>query len=231
MEQLLDAVRKPVRGVMRMIARALNTISGGRVSPNAITIVGLVAHLPIAWLIYDGHLLIAGVWLIVFGLFDTLDGELARLQKRSSPAGMFLDSVTDRMKEVLIYVGIGTYFMSMSFYEQSCGGRYFDCFHVQENGTALLLATLILTLGGSMLTSYINAWGEAVLSRSGAKNVSINKAFRGGLGSFEIRMAIIVTGLLTGWLFLAVLLIGLLVALTILQRIRKVFRELGRVQG
>ena len=51
----------------------------------------------------------AALLLAVFGLFDTLDGELARLQGTESPQGAFLDSVTDRMKEILVYVGLAVW--------------------------------------------------------------------------------------------------------------------------
>ncbi len=59
---------------MRHVARALNYLSGGKLTPNQVTISGLLAHVPIVWLIATGHGVIAGVMLIIFGLFDTLDG-------------------------------------------------------------------------------------------------------------------------------------------------------------
>src|SRR5205085_12126990 len=95
MNKVLDAVRDMVRAVMRTVARGLNRLTGGKLSPNAVTIVGLLAHLPIAYFIATGRLTLAAVLLVIFGLFDTLDGELARLQKRASNIGMFLDSATD----------------------------------------------------------------------------------------------------------------------------------------
>jgi phosphatidylglycerophosphate synthase len=88
MSGALDTIRNNVRKFMRSIARFLNTISGGKITPNMVTITSLVAHLPIAYFIATGsHFLAAGL-LVVFGLMDALDGELARLQKKDSPAGM-----------------------------------------------------------------------------------------------------------------------------------------------
>lgn len=223
MNALLDYLRVFVKRYMHRLAVVLNRLSGGKLSPNTVTITGLIAHLPIAWLIahsynYFGYSVIAGVLLIIFGLFDTLDGELARLQKTASPQGMFLDSVTDRMKEVMIYGGI------IAAQAGVLKTEYWDY-------DVMFMVIILLVMGGSLLTSYINAWGEAVMSRAGASSAAMNKTFRGGLASFEIRMALLAFGLLTNTLFIAVLLVGLLVAITITDRIRRVFRELGRVQN
>src|SRR5688572_773856 len=104
--QLIDAVRAGIRKVMHHVAVWLNRLTGGKLSPDLVTIVGLVMHIPIALLIGTGdHNILAALLLVVFGLFDTLDGELARLQNRSSVRGMLLDASTDRMKETLLYVG------------------------------------------------------------------------------------------------------------------------------
>lgn len=228
MDSFLNPIRKSVKKVMHQIAVALNALSGGKLTPNTVTIIGLLAHLPIAWLIFNGYHLLAGLWLIIFGLFDTLDGELARLQKRASPAGMFLDSVTDRMKEIMIYVGV-IGFIATQANNAVCTGVA-ECFTGAGIGERFAFAVVIAVLGGSMLTSYINAWGEAVMGRAGIKSAAMNKAFRGGLGSFEIRMALLVLGLLTDYLFTAIIFIGLFVAITIIERMYKVFRELSRVQ-
>src|SRR5437868_1204141 len=109
--KLLDAIREFVRQIMHQVAAALNRLTGGKLSPNAVTMAGLLAHVLIAILIAKGHFGWAVILLIIFGLFDTLDGELARLQHRDSAAGMLLDAVTDRMKEILLYAGIAFYFV------------------------------------------------------------------------------------------------------------------------
>ena len=225
----MEAVRTFVKSAMKEVARGLNALSGGRLTPNMVTIVGLLAHIPIAWLIANNYLAAAGLWLIVFGLFDTLDGELARLQKSDSPAGMFLDSVTDRMKEVIIYTGISVYLSNSAVNVIACSDSASRCLRYYGMSGNQLLAITILLLGGSMLTSYINAWGEAVMSRSGAKTTAMNKVFRGGLAGFEVRIALLVLGLITGLVLEAMLVIGVLVVVTIVTRLSKVFRELKNV--
>lgn len=208
MNSLLDKVRDTVRAGMRVVARFLNWISGGKLSPNIITIVGLLAHLPIAYLIADGQLVLSAVLLVIFGLFDTLDGELARLQKSENPGGMFLDSVTDRMKEIFLYGGV--------------------VFYLVSSDQAFFAVWAILALGGSMLTSYINAWGDVVMTQVHGNTHKVNKTFRGGLLRFEIRMFLLVIALLFNQLALFVVVIGVLSMLTAVQRINNVMKKMPR---
>jgi phosphatidylglycerophosphate synthase len=98
LSKTMDSGRTAVRSLARSVAKLLNSLSGGRLSPNSVTLFGFVMHIPIALLIARGYFIYGGIGLIIFGLFDTLDGELARLQERPSAWGMFLDSITDRMK-------------------------------------------------------------------------------------------------------------------------------------
>ena len=67
---LLDACRNIVRLYMRMLARGLNKLSGGKLKPSTITIVSFLAHFPIAWLIAERQNLWAAGLLLVFGLFE-----------------------------------------------------------------------------------------------------------------------------------------------------------------
>lgn len=195
---MFESVKKAVRYLMRWLASGLNTISGGHLSPNIVTITGLLAHLPIAWLISQQRYILAAGLLIVFGLFDTLDGELARLQKRDNPIGMLLDSSTDRMKEIFVYSGVAYAFVAAS--------------------QPYMAVWAVLACGASLLVSYTNAWGEVVLSKTGYRG-QVNRAFRGGIMSFEIRMVTLIAGLLSGHLVIGVALIAILGWVTAIQRL------------
>lgn len=206
MSGLLDSVRNRVRAVMRSVARLLNALSRGQLSPNAVTLIGLLAHLPIAYFIAYGRLELAAVLLVIFGLFDTLDGELARLQNRSSSLGMLLDSSTDRMKEIFLYTGV--------------------IFYLVAENQAFYAVWAAIALGGSLLTSYINAWGEVVTaSLKGSKEV-VNKAFRGGLLCYEIRMFLLIVALVINRLPLFVVFIGIFAWVTAIQRLMMVSKRL-----
>jgi phosphatidylglycerophosphate synthase len=203
---MIERTKQAVRRVMRAFARALNRLSNGKITPNTVTLFGLAMHVPIAWLIATQHNLWAAPLLFIFGLFDTLDGELARLQNRVSAKGQLLDSVTDRVKEVMLYIGAG--------YALSSSGRAY--------GAALVVAAC----GSSLLTSYINAAGDAVIASHNIKRHANNKAFRGGLFPFEIRMFILIVGLLANQLYIVVIIIAIGAAYTAFNRLLRVMDRL-----
>jgi CDP-diacylglycerol---glycerol-3-phosphate 3-phosphatidyltransferase len=204
---VLDAIRKTIRRIMRVFARGLNTLSGGHLHPNVITLVGLVAHLPIAYLIATGKLAPAAILLLVFGLFDTLDGELARLQNRSSSSGMLLDATTDRMKEIFLYTAIA--------------------YNIVSVGRPYMAVWAVLACGGSLLVSYVKAKGETALGDSNLSANEKNRIFQDGFFRFEIRMALLFVGLLSNRLVLTVIAIAILAWITALQRLILIIRKLS----
>lgn len=202
MNQLIDDIREIFRVILRQVARWLHSISNGKITADAITIFGLCMHVPIAILIARGRFISAGLLLIVFGLFDTLDGELARTQKRTTARGMLLDASTDRIKEVILYTGVAYYLAAGPHPEAAMWA--------------------VLACGASLCVSYVKAKGEAIVATS--KNIvvtkqTLNKLFIDGLLRFEIRMFLLILGLLFGQLFFATASIAVLSAFTVVQRI------------
>ena len=131
---------------MKSIAKSLNSASGGSISPNNITVLGLAAHLPIAVLIASQNYYWAAGLLVVFGLFDALDGELARLQKSDGPAGMLLDASTDRFKEVILYCGVAFSFVA--------------------SDQPYMAVWAVAACGASICVSYVKAKGETAVAKS-----------------------------------------------------------------
>lgn len=205
-DPVLDTVRDIVRSVVRRIAGGLNTLTGGHLHPNAVTITALIAHVPIAWVIAGQRYDLAAVLLVVFGLFDALDGALARVQQRESRLGMLLDSITDRMKEIIIYIGIAVALI--------------------RSGQSEAVVWAVAACGASLLVSYVNAWGEAVVAGSGLPRHQVNQSFRSGLMSFDVRVAVIVAGLATGRLVAAIMAVALLSTLTAIWRVMRIGRAL-----
>ena len=205
MEQVKSTVRKPVR----QLADWLDRSTKQKITPSQVTLVGLIMHLPIAWLIVDQQLVWAGLLLIVFGLFDTLDGELARLQKRTSLFGAFLDSSTDRIKEILLYSSL-VYLFSL-------------------NSQPQLALLAVAVLGVSFIISYLNAAGDVATHQLGKAASVANKTYRNGLAGFEVRMALLVVGLLLNLLVPALVVIGLLGIQTIWLRFAKIRDRLSDV--
>jgi archaetidylinositol phosphate synthase len=209
---IIEPVRNFVRHQLRIVAVLLNRVSGGKLTPNAVTLFGLFMHIPIAWLIATGtHQILAGVLLVVFGLFDVVDGELARLQHRASAGGMVLDATTDRMKEVLLYIGVA--------------------FQLASGNTPIVAVWAVAACGASICVSYVKAKGEAAIASagSGIPHDKLNRLFKDGLLTFEVRMAILVTGLLFGQLLAATIGIAILSALTAAGRLERITRALEHV--
>ena len=208
MTRFLDTARRFVKRLMRSMAVGLNNLTGGKLHPDAVTWVGFIMHIPIAVLIARGSFTVAAIMLLFFGLFDTLDGELARLQKRASDRGMFLDSLTDRVKEVLLYVGAGYFFVT--------------------NDQPYLAVWAIAACGIAVTVSYVNAWGEVVTSKAIEPNKphKQNSSYRGGLLTYDVRIFLIIVGLALNALPLSIMAIAILSLLTVFQRSKVVMEHL-----
>ncbi len=207
--QPIDDVKNLVRRLIRVLAVGLNTISDGRVTPNTVTTVGLLAHIPIAYLIaIPGYDIFAGVLLIIFGLFDTLDGELARLQGTASATGMFYDASTDRMKEVFLLSGVA--------------------YAISTSDRPAMTFWAVAACGASLCVSYVKAKGEAALATGKHRYTpsELNRVFKDGLLTFEIRMLLLVIGLFSGRLTLAVVVIAILASFTAVQRLIRIMKAL-----
>jgi len=202
----LDPIRDFVRTIIRQFAKFLNFISFGKLTPNAVTYTGLLAHIPIAYLIAIKHDSLAAILLIIFGLFDTLDGELARLQHRETTKGMLLDAVTDRFKEVVLYSAISYNLISIH--------------------QAYLAVWATLACGASLSVSYVKAKGEAAYLSEGHQEKKINNLFKDGLMRFEVRIFLLILGLLTNYLGTAVVIIALGAGYTAITRLIKISRKL-----
>jgi len=189
---------------VRRRAEAL-TSALGRVplTPNQVTVVGLVLTFAAATLVAFGDLRWAGLVLIVAGTCDILDGALARSTHTAYPYGAFLDSTLDRYSEGAIYIGLAAYFVS-------AGGPY---------QRWLLLATFA-ALAGSFLVSYVRARAQ-----------SLGFTCESGVFARPERVVVTVIGLLIGgWvLYGVVFLLAVLTNLTALQRIHEVWLQ-GRAQ-
>lgn len=86
---------------VRPVGRAL-TKTG--ISPDAITGMGVAIQAWAAYLIVQGDLFAAGLVSIAAGIFDALDGAVAKAQNRKSKFGALLDSTTDRLSDALFFL-------------------------------------------------------------------------------------------------------------------------------
>ncbi len=222
MDTLLNTVATHVRAWMLFPARVIHTLSRGRITPNHITLISLLGHFTVLWALTERRPLLGALFLAFFGIMDSLDGALAKVQKKTSVRGMFYDAVSDRAKEVLVYCGVAIYLdWTMQFGESN---RFYEWWGVYG-----YLWVPVAVLGLSQLVSYIKAKGEMALSTNGYDAQKLNRVFTDGFARYEVRMTIIIVGLLTGHLYIALHVLLVLLLITCLQRLIKVRRALGDV--
>ncbi len=112
------------------------------VHPNLVSFAGFLFSIVTGLFLAYGYFLLAGIFLILAGLCDSIDGTIARSQGRESPFGAFIDSTLDRLGEIAIFSGL-------TFMYARTGDL-----------DGVLLATF--TLGGSLMVSYIRARAEGL---------------------------------------------------------------------
>jgi len=97
----------PVQAWLTVTFLLAKPLAAIRLSPDAVTVLGLLVALTVPyWVIRDQYLL-AGVVALLAGLIDNLDGAVAILTDTSSDFGYVLDSVADRVGDVALLVGLG----------------------------------------------------------------------------------------------------------------------------
>lgn len=90
--------------VTYLLARPLALL---RLSPNGVTLLGLLVGLSVPYWVITDRLLLAGAVALAAGVIDNLDGAVAIMTGKSSDFGYVLDSVADRVSDVALLVGLG----------------------------------------------------------------------------------------------------------------------------
>lgn len=155
------------KGFLEAAARIFQRLG---LTPNQLTVAGLLLQAGVAAVIALGQLPLAGLLLIFSAVFDAFDGTLARLTGRASRFGAFLDATIDRYAEVFTLGGLLIYFTGLP-----------------NTRTEVLL--IYAAAAGSLLVSYTRAKAE-----------SLGIACTEGILTRAERVALLVIGLLlAGW--------------------------------
>lgn len=80
-------------------------------TPNMVTMLGLLGNAVGAYFLARGDLLTGGILIAVMTPIDALDGTMARLRGEASDWGAYVDSVSDRYSELIIYAGLLYHFL------------------------------------------------------------------------------------------------------------------------
>ena len=201
---MLNGLRGAMTRFFTPIARALLRLG---VSPDAVTIAGTVVVVVTAlWAFPTGHLLVGTLVIAVFVLTDSLDGVMARQAGRSGPWGAFLDSTLDRFGDGAIFAGLVLWF--------TAGG---------DDRLTAVLALACLVLGSIVPYARARAEGLGMTASGGIAERADRLAlvlvatFAVGVGAPTVVLTVVL-GLLT-----------LASAVTIVQRMSKVYRQAAQV--
>lgn len=136
-------VPKAIQAWARAVAESVVAPLARRgISPNTITVLGFAFNVVTAGILATGHLTWGGTLLFLSGMFDMLDGALARVTSRQSDFGAFLDSLLDRYSEAMIMLAL------------------IFVFTVRHETLIVLLVYAVAV--GSILTSYARARAEGL---------------------------------------------------------------------
>ncbi|MEX0832826.1 MAG: CDP-alcohol phosphatidyltransferase family protein [Actinomycetota bacterium] len=166
--------------------------------PWHLTLASLATNVGIGILLLEDYRLVPGLLLLPAGLFDVFDGGLARLRGEDSRLGAFIDSVSDRLSDVIVF---GCLFWSLSG---------------QGRGAAAVLA--LVTLGISLGVSHIRAEAESV-------GVSLSEGF---FQRLERYVALTIGLCVPGMLLPALAILVALGGVTLLQRVWSGWRQIAR---
>jgi CDP-diacylglycerol---glycerol-3-phosphate 3-phosphatidyltransferase len=181
-----------------------------RLTPNAISMVGLLGNLIAAVLVTQRLFFLAGVAFVLGSVCDTLDGRYSRMSGKGTLFGAFLDSTLDRIEEGIVLAAVAGYFAA--------------------EGEDFAAAMCVVAVLGSLMVSYTRARAEALgveckvgLATRPVRVVllSIGLIFAkgAGIGDFEL-------------LAPAIYVVAALTIFTVFQRVWHVRKELsGEVSG
>lgn len=99
------------KGILDFFGAFFNRIG---VTPNMMTMAGLIGNMIGAWFLSQGNMVLGGVFMFICTPFDALDGTMARLRGEASEFGAFVDSVTDRYSELFILGGLLYHFTTIN---------------------------------------------------------------------------------------------------------------------
>lgn len=126
----------------RLTRYVISPLSQTGITPNLLTMLGFVICLLAAVAISQGDFFLGGLLMLFSGVFDLLDGALARAKGQTTVFGALLDSTLDRASEAAIFFGLLLFFTEKASRTES-----------------LLIFVAVV---GSFLISYVRARAEGL---------------------------------------------------------------------
>ncbi len=195
-------IQQRVRQFVTLIMRPL---AGRGVTPNTLTVLGLLLSILTAAIIAQGWLLAGGLLVLFAGIFDMFDGAMARARNASTIFGAFFDSTLDRYSESIILFGLLLHALQVP-------GLH-DSFWPFRNEQPWMITLIYIAVVGSLMVSYAKARAEG-----------LGLECKTGLLARPERVVILALGLLTGAVIWALVLLAIFSNVTAVQRIVHIWR-------
>jgi CDP-diacylglycerol---glycerol-3-phosphate 3-phosphatidyltransferase len=132
----------PPRNSQELRSYARDRLIESRLTPNAISLMGLFGNLVAAFLVTQRLFFLAGIAFILGSVMDTMDGRYSRMSGKGTLFGAFLDSTLDRIEEGIVIAAVAGYFAS--------------------RGEDFAAAICVVAVLGSLMVSYTRARAEAL---------------------------------------------------------------------
>ena len=176
--------------------------------PNHITGLSLLLCILSGYLVISQHLVAAGLIFFLGSCLDLFDGTLSRLTSSSTEFGALLDSLGDRIGESVLLSAIIMLAVINSEQITFALTNYNTVDMLTDQTNVYLIPIGLIALVSSQLVSYVRARGE-----------SLGTSMESGLMTRAERVILVSLGLVTGYIFLAILLMAVFSSFTLFQRI------------
>src|SRR6266702_622880 len=197
--------RRIQQRVRQFVALIIQPLARLRVTPNTLTVIGLLLSALTALVIALGFLLVGGLLVLFAGIFDMFDGAMARVRNAATTFGAFLDSMLDRYSESIILLGLLCYVLQRP--------DLHDAFWPAQHEQTWMIVFIFVAVVGSLMVNYAKARAEG-----------LGLECKTGLLARPERVVILAIGLLTGAVIWALVILAIFSNVTAIERIVHVWR-------
>lgn len=179
----MQAIKLKVRKLFFPLAKIFSGVN-----PDLLTFTGFIITCVAGFYYSRGAFFIAGIFLLIGGIFDMIDGEVARITNKVSKAGAFFDSCIDRCSDFVVFFGMFLWYIKYAMAKTGDFSykllSYTEIFRIgtwQFYYTAVIFC--VLAIGSSFLVPYARARAE-----------SLGQECKGGLADRGVRVPVIIIG-------------------------------------
>jgi len=188
-----------------LVALLIRPLARLGVTPNTLTVIGLLISILTAVVIAQGYLVAGGLLVLFAGIFDMFDGAMARFLNTATTFGAFFDSTLDRYSESIILFGMLVYALQRP--------DLHDIFWPFAHEQLWMIAVIFIAVVGSLMVSYTKARAEG-----------LGLECKTGLLARPERVVLLAIGLLSGTSIWALALLAIFSQVTAIERVVYVWR-------